>query len=176
MESVQVRDFEGVVYMTSATTEVADVTPKMLDEAGLNYSNDEQEGFYPLNEQEARFVAEDWVDVGGEFPMMLAHSVLLDGKKYLSLEDTISTDMEDEFEHSLDVENVKCKERAIMVAEKLGGMVLWSEQPSCEWEGHRKIKEKDFTTAVLVDLSDVAKKHASFQGWRDELSRLDVVA
>lgn len=176
MKPVQVRNFEGVVYMTSATTEVANVTPKMLDDAGLNYSNEESEGFYPLTEQEAKFVAEDWVDVGGEYPMMLGYSILLDGKKYLSLEDTISTDMEGEFDHSLDVENVNCKERAIKVAEKLGGMVLWSEQPSCEWEGHRKIKEQDFTTAVLVDLSEVAKKHANFQDWRDELSRLDVAA
>lgn len=175
MDKVQILGLNDVVYMTDSTTDVASITPHMLDQAGLTYTNDSRSGFYPLTEGEGRLIAEDYIDIGGTIPMNMAYSVLYDGTKYYALQDEISTEMEDDFGGlSVEDENENVKARALALAGMYSGHIIWSNKPYNETEYECGCFNRDYLTAVLIPMEEISARHESLAEWRNELESIDI--
>lgn len=76
-------DPEVPAYMTSGCCEVATVTPEDLEHLGLRYGSFDGT-FYPLTDEEARYIAEDYVDADdGLHGAHTGYAVLYRGAKCL---------------------------------------------------------------------------------------------
>lgn len=73
----------SLIYLTNACCEdTGHLTAELLAAAGFGYTDDE-DGFYPLTEAEAGYVADDALGCAGH-EVLLGYSVLMEGRKWLA--------------------------------------------------------------------------------------------
>ena len=154
---------ERPVYLTNGSCENAHGTPELLAEYGLPGGSYEGE-FYPLTDDEAKFIGDDLVEVYNGFEAMTGYAVLYEGRKFLAptvefyYGDGVST-TEQEARDACDT-SVRCLAEHVG---DFGGRVLVSE-------------DDDRINMMIMIPFEYARANAKdFEGWKQHLEE-DVFA
>lgn len=158
-----------LVVLTHETTDVADVDSVVINRLGIEYSLLSDGELSPLSDKQSALIADEWVDVAGEFPAHMGCAVFYDGEKYLSLQSSICQSQAEEMSCALKDENLQNRQRAVAIAKAYNGHVVWSCDPRPD-----RLGCGEYLTAVLVKVTDIAKRHSSFMSWRTELINLPI--
>ncbi len=155
-------DSKEPLYLTNGTCEAThDYIEELLTKAGIPFGNAEGE-FYPLTEDEEKFIAEDVADLGDGIEAILGYTSLYKGKKYLMPsvelcfgEGTFTTE-----KYALDFAN-ELKQKFQDRISQVGGHVILSENE--EYDRH--------VLKLLLPFDYAIAKAKNFDEWKKHLEQ-----
>lgn len=157
-------DPEVPAYMTSGCCEVATVTPEDLEHLGLRYGSFD-ETFYPLTDEEARYIAEDYEEADdGLHGALTGYAVLYRGAKCLMPTVEIANGPDDGFPPRDEVlrDAIVYADRIRDKVVAMGGNVLVDED------------QDDRVSVMLIVPLQAAMNLGSPEKWRQRLRWLMV--
>lgn len=160
---------EKRIYLTNGSCEHAHGDEALLEELGLRWSEDDHGDFYPLTDNESRFIAEEGPTLPNGYWPNMAYSFLYQGKKFAGAV------MEVYFGDDVAARNPKTGEETLREVrayvshiapriEAIGGHIFVVEDDGPGSDRH--------TIEVLIPFSHISKHAEDFDDWKCQLARL----
>lgn len=153
---------EFPVYLTSGCCEVTEQYDDLLDQNGLEYGSFEGR-FFPLTDEEAKFIADDVAEVDDGYGALMGYSALYRGEKYLMPSIEISFEANNAMSRDLSLkmayEFVTQHSSSI---EETGGHII--VDADCDIDRH--------VIQVLIPCSYAAAVADDYNGWKSHLEEV----
>lgn len=155
---------EGVLCLTNGCCEAANGGPELFSRHGLKWSVDEGGMFYPLTDDEARFIAEDGITLPNGLYAELAYSFFYQGVKYAS----------GTFEVAFDANSAANRDKVLAEVRAYASHI---EKAVKALDGHVFIIEDDIqgdrhTIHALIPFDHVLKMAVDFSDWKIQIARI----
>lgn len=155
---------EGPLCLTNGCCEPAHGGPELFSRHGLKWSVDESGMFYPLTEDEARYIAEDGITLPNGFYAELAYSFFYQGAKYAS----------GVFEVAFDAGSNVSRDKVLAEVKAYASHI---EKAVSALDGHVFIIEDDVqgdrhTIHALIPFDRVPKMAIDFDDWKIQIARI----
>ncbi|PZR93462.1 MAG: hypothetical protein DI537_10070 [Stutzerimonas stutzeri] len=155
---------EGPLCLTNGCCEAAHGGPQLFARHGLSWSTRDDGSFYPLTDDEARFIAEEQIHLPNGYAAELGYSFLFRGEKYASGVVEVAFDANSTASRGAALDEVKAYAAHVEKSAKpLGGHVFITEDDA---QGDRH------TLHALVPFRVVQQQAIDFADWKIQIARI----
>ncbi|NTF17462.1 hypothetical protein G6L37_03445 [Agrobacterium rubi] len=152
---------DSPVYLTSACCEVTEQYDDLLMQNGLAFGAFDG-GFYPLTEEESKFIADDVAEVDDGYVALMGYSSLYRGKKFLMPSVEVSFDAENEMSRDLGLHMAyEFADQNVASIEEIGGHILVDADADVD----------KHVVQVLIPFDYAATVADDYAGWKTHLER-----
>jgi hypothetical protein len=154
-----------LLYLTSGCCEAANGGPALFAHYGLKHGLDAFGYFYPLTDDERRYIGEDELCLPNGFHASTAYSFLYEGRKFTGA--AIEVMFGKGFTHTRDSALAAVTAYAHHITgtiDKLGGHVLYNPDNGPEGDRH--------TIEILIPFNKAQELAGDFETWKCELAKL----
>ena len=161
---------EKRIYLTNGCCEHAHGDEALLDELGLRWSEDDHGDFYPLTDNESRFIAEEGPSLPNGYWPNMAYSFLYQGKKFAGAVMEVYFGDEGGGARNPNTGEETLREVRAYVShiapriETVGGHIFVVEDDGPGSDRH--------TIEVLIPFAHISKHAEDFDDWKCQLARL----
>jgi len=170
---ITLTSLKGAHLLTNSVTDAIERSFPHLKESGLPYQMEGNE-MYPLTVEEENLIAEDLAVIplkdGSVLELQLGYTVMSDNKKYHFLMQEFDAMEVEEDDTTLSPEEINklCYPPCRALAEKVNGIVYWSEKPTDKYS-HNGKEIHVYCYGVMVPFDALTKRHKTVSEWKAEL-------